>query len=694
MPERRSLLALILVALPVVLLAMSNPLARANVPSPSSGAPVYLPLIVRPATVDLIINQVEITQAVQNGSGTVPLVAGRGTVVRVYVTVSGVAEWSRVIVEISATRNGTSLPNSPRRSDPRTVTTSASRGNYASSFNIALPVEWLSGNVQLRIMVDPDNQVAESNETNNVVSRSLEFLTVPPLNLTIVPVQYTHTPNGRTYPAPTRDTVSDWILRTYPINRINVRLRTPIPFSGDLRNGDEWERLLNLVTSVKQGDGAPSSQVYYGLVPIANGSDRWFSSGIAGIGWIGRRASAGLDLTSPVDAAGQLAAHEIGHNLGRYHAPCGVSGDPRQPFPYANGSIGPDVYGLDISRARVWSPEAPDSTKDLMSYCRPQWVSDFTYQGLLNNQRASGANTTQIGSGYLVRATLKEHDSAELEPVYALDHVALDAPESGEYTIELLDSAGTVLVAQTVAAIEADGLHDDNSHQMRHNHSNDHTDRRITTVVPAPAGKVVRIRLIHAGVVIAEQPFGYPAASTPVASATIAQEGATWVLSWSDATIPALVRYTHDQSRWVTLGVDLVGGKLAIDPDMLQGGGRGRFEIVLSGGGATLSVESMPVIAARDAPPQAWIDGPDALPAGAPLLIYGRASDREEGAIADLSWSVNGIPVQAEQTLILDNLAPGMYHIRLVARDSAGNTSTADHHVLVGDPVPARLTSR
>lgn len=680
MHSRRSFLALILIALPGLLLTLSNPPVRADVAYPASGASVYLPFVTRPAAVDLVLNQVEITQSVQNSSNSVPLVAGRATVMRVYVTVSGAAELSDVVVEASATRNGAPLPGSPRRSGPRTVTTSASRANYASSFNIALPTEWLSGNVQVSVVVDPDNRIVELNESNNRLTRTLEFLAVPQLDLTIVPIEYTHTPNGRTYPAPTRDTVSDWIMRAYPINGVNVRLRAPLSFTGDLRSGAEWERLLNVITSVKQGDGARSSRVYYGLIPIANGSDRWFSSGIAGIGWIGLRASLGLDLTGAADAAGQLAAHEIGHNLGRHHAPCGVSGDPRQPFPYANGSIGPDVYGLDISRARVWTSTAPDNTKDLMSYCRPQWVSDFTYQGLLNNQRVYGASVAPVGTGYLVRAVLAEDGSATLEPVYALDHVALDAPQSGEYTIELLDAAGTVLASHTVTAVEAEGPYYYGEAPVHHNH--DHIYRSVIAIVPAPAGIAMRVRLVRDGVVIAERSIRNGAALA-VTQAALAQENAFWVLSWSNATVPALVRYTHDDVHWTTLGVDLIGGRLTIDPDTLSGGGRGRFEVVQSDG-ATLTVDGAPMVAAYDAPPQAWINGPATLPAGAPLLLYGRASDREDGAIMDLSWSVNGTPADAGQALMLDNLTPGAYHIRLTARDSAGNETEAEHTVVVG----------
>lgn len=663
-------------------LVLNGGVMRASDNAPAATTVAYLPLITRAAG-DLRLDLVEITQSVQNGAGSVPMVAGRATVARVYVVGAGVAQIDGVVVEVSATRNGVALPGSPRRSGPRTVTTSASRGDYASSFNIALPVDWLSGTVQLNIVVDPDNVIAEANETNNREARTLTFLSVPQLNITVVPIQYTHLPNGRVYPAPARDTISDWILRSYPVNQVNVTLRAPVAFIGDLRSSAEWERLLDLVTTVKQSDGAVRSRVYYGLVPIANGTDRWFSSGIAGIGWVGQRASVGLDLAG-TDEAGQLAAHEIGHNLGRYHAPCGVSGDPRQPFPYTSALIGTDVYGLDISRARVWSPVAPDSAKDVMSYCRPQWLSDFTYQGLLENQRANGGAEVQSGSGLLVRAVLADNGSALLQPVYTLADAALDPPLTSEYTVELLDASGMPLAVHPVAVLETEGPYYHGADSVLHDHAIEHEYRRITAVVPAPRGVVARLRLSHNGVTLAEQALaGAPAVAVP-APAIQGRDGGGLALSWPDPTVPVLVRYTHDGTRWTTLGVDVTGGWLEVDAQALPGGGSGRFEIVPAGGGAaTIIAEASLAAAPDDALPRAWIDGPDTLPAGAPLLLTGRASDREDGAVADVTWSLDGVTVGTDQALMVDGLAPGTYRFTLTARDHSGNLASVEHRVVV-----------
>ena len=68
--------------------------------------------------------------------------------------------------------------------------------------------------------------------------------------------------------------------------------------------------------------------------------------------------------------------HEVGHEQGRYHAPCSTSGADAN-FPYAGGSIG--VWGYDILSKQFFSPTRG---KDMMGYCPNEWVSDYTYAAL------------------------------------------------------------------------------------------------------------------------------------------------------------------------------------------------------------------------------------------------------------------------------------------------------------------------
>jgi hypothetical protein len=97
-----------------------------------------------------------------------------------------------------------------------------------------------------------------------------------------------------------------------------------------------------------------------------------YTSGIAGIGYIGHPVAAGWDYASSAPA---VMAHELGHNFGRDHAPCNVSGDPNYPYP--NGSIG--TWGYDLASGDL---KDPNQYYDLMSYCGPQWVSDYNYEAV------------------------------------------------------------------------------------------------------------------------------------------------------------------------------------------------------------------------------------------------------------------------------------------------------------------------
>src|SRR5690606_2888310 len=76
-----------------------------------------------------------------------------------------------------------------------------------------------------------------------------------------------------------------------------------------------------------------------------------------------------------VDGSADTLTHELGHNQGLNHAPCGgVSGaDPS--FPYAGGGIG--VQGWVVGTSSLLSAS---TYKDYMGYCNSTWVADWTWE--------------------------------------------------------------------------------------------------------------------------------------------------------------------------------------------------------------------------------------------------------------------------------------------------------------------------
>src|SRR5690606_30787378 len=100
-----------------------------------------------------------------------------------------------------------------------------------------------------------------------------------------------------------------------------------------------------------------------------------------GLGYVGFPVAIGLD-----QCGTWTAAHEWGHNFGRRHAPCGNPANPDPSYPYPNALLG--AHGYDPAMGQL---KRASSFFDLMSYCSPEWISDYTYQHVLAFREAEAA---------------------------------------------------------------------------------------------------------------------------------------------------------------------------------------------------------------------------------------------------------------------------------------------------------------
>lgn len=432
-------IAVIAIALGIMGIGLFQQGFVAAAPQRDQANEVFLPVIpIRSSPVmnDMQVIHLGLFQSVQSQSNDVTLVARKPAILRVYAQAShsgGPAPFSQV--RIDARRNGKLIGS--LTSDPQVISAFPSSDEMASTINVELPVEWLSGSLELTATIDGAQIIPESDETNNSIRATFQFHDVAPLELAIIPITYHDTVTGRTYAEPAHDPISGWLLSAFPVSNVSVTLHAPLQFTGNLRQVDEWGRLLNEITALWGNEAGPnSSQIYFGLVPnrTADGSG-WFDGGVSGLGWIGQRVSVGLD-TGP--KTGPSAAHEIGHNLGRRHAPCGNPSGVDPHFPYPNASIG--VFGVDTTDETLLDPNL---THDVMSYCGPEWVSDYTYEGLFQDQSLRGGKSNHHGEGTYITTLV---DSPQADDLIAKSDNSGQAG-AARYRVQVLDDRGTVVAS-------------------------------------------------------------------------------------------------------------------------------------------------------------------------------------------------------------------------------------------------------
>ncbi|GAA5336395.1 MULTISPECIES: M66 family metalloprotease [Thermus] len=318
---------------------------------------VSLTLSVTPASANanLFIEKAEWGQTVLKEN--LRLVAGKPALLRVHLVASPSS------VSLTTPIGGAVYVNNTFQGNlafscPNPIPTRATQGDLSSTCNATLPASWVAPGLRVELRVDPANQVPETNESDNLRVLTPAVGAGTTLYLTVVPVVH----QGQTASVPD---FPETLWRVWPLKDISFTIRTPYTFSGTLSasNGNTWAQLLVELRILRQTDG--SGRYYYGFVRVT------YTSGIAGIGYIGYPVAVGWDYAS---SAPVVMAHELGHNFGREHAPCGTSGDPNYPYP--GGKIG--TWGYDLATGTL---RDPNERYDLMSYCGPQWVSDYTYEG-------------------------------------------------------------------------------------------------------------------------------------------------------------------------------------------------------------------------------------------------------------------------------------------------------------------------
>ena len=398
-----------------------------------AGLEAWTRLRINPASVTLSAPTIYLTQAAQNVEGDVPLVAGRRALLRVFMTGHETSFYKpsvratfyhddREVHAVAMDARGLLLPM--RVEEHR----------LDRSFNAPVPGWVLQPGVEMVVELDPDGVVPSAPGSQLRVPATgrtrLDVRELPLLEQTIIPVLVASAPNRQIFNW-TRGMTADSrhmqpARALLPIGDMEVRVHDTYTTRAHLTTEAGWSAFLREITTMWALEGRRG--YYYGAVVLPSGS-AW-----GGLGWIGTPVSVGRP------TAGTFA-HELGHNMGLLHAPCGGAGGPDANYPYDGGGIG--IWGYDFEGGKLVDPA---QYKDFMGYCRSNWVSDYHFNRAMGH-RLGEASRSRRDTEAMPEKTLLLWGGVQdgrpmLEPAFLVDAKPSLPEVNGPYRLEGIASDG------------------------------------------------------------------------------------------------------------------------------------------------------------------------------------------------------------------------------------------------------------
>ena len=372
-------------------------------------------------------------QAVQSRSYPVPLMAGEAALLRVFPTSDRYTQEPLPQVRV------TFYPGSGGEGHVVDVPVGSAaipqqveEGRLDLSVNAEVPGSVVQPGLELVVDLDPEETL---DPTLGVVRRipesgrlKVEVLDMPTFDVTVVPFLWQPHPDSAILDLTSGMTGDDtlfWDTRTLlPVADMKVTVHDPVVTEDN--NG--WS-LFRLTEMIRASEGR--SGHYMGAM----------SGEVAGPSGVG--ALPGRYAFSIPDA--EVIAHEFGHNFNLRHAPCGGAGGPDPVYPNYVGATG--AWGLDPRAGTLVKPTTPD----LMSYCRPGWVSDYHFSNAARH-RVSDETSTRTTPAHQERVLflwggVDPEGVPHLDPAFVFDAPASLPRSEGPHRITGRDTDGAELFA-------------------------------------------------------------------------------------------------------------------------------------------------------------------------------------------------------------------------------------------------------
>jgi hypothetical protein len=347
------------------------------------------------------LDAVEVTQAIQDLSQSVTLVAGKKTVVRLYLSKYGGASIT-VRGQLTLRRSPSDVPvtiasaNTVVLDPAQAGNTSVKRGDVAKSLNFLLPdTHTVAGPLTVSIASIIDTGTGKTIGIGHERRPTVRFIESPPLRVRIIGIRYRMGTPPITFVPSNLDfaLLRSWLGRAYPVGQVIysqtiVDATATPPFNcGDINAQVAAIRALDMSAA---GDRRTH---YYGFVSDGG----FFMRGCAAVPATPDPSAIASGPTGPGtwgwDFDGSYgdwyAGHELGHTFGRRHPGfCGETKDDLQNYPYSSGQLASSdktFVGFDVGDPAQLLPMAAlqgPTWHDVMTYCNYQWLSAYTYRGI------------------------------------------------------------------------------------------------------------------------------------------------------------------------------------------------------------------------------------------------------------------------------------------------------------------------
>ena len=375
-----------------------------------------------------------LVQAVQSRAHPVPLVTGEDALLRVFVTAA--METTEGIPDVRARfyLNGTErhVADIPGGSAP--IPTEIDEGDLAMSANAEIPGWLVQPGLEMVVEIDPDGVLDASLGVARRIPQegrlAVEVREMPVLDLTVIPFLWNSDPDSAIIGLvegmaddPDGHALLEDTHVLLPVAGLDVTARAPVASTSnnvyDLLPQTEAIRVL-------EGGGGHYMGMMSGAV-----------TGAGGLAYLSGRSNFSSPRSSTV-------AHELGHNMGLRHAPCGGAGGPDPSFPYPDGTIG--AWGYDFRRGRL----VPATRRDHMTYCDPTWTSDYHFTNALSHrladERASAAaHATPALKSLLLWGGVDTTGTPFLNPAFVANAPPALPDSAGDYTVTGRDASGREL---------------------------------------------------------------------------------------------------------------------------------------------------------------------------------------------------------------------------------------------------------